>query len=90
MLALAEIATSVVMLIMSIFGHHHGPKAVDVAWCESRYHTTARNGQYLGIFQMGSWERRNYAHGRYTTARHQILAAHRYWLRVGWGAWSCA
>ena len=35
--------------------------------CESGLRTDAQNGQYLGLFQMGSSERRIYGHG--STAR---------------------
>jgi hypothetical protein len=64
-------------------------QAVSVAWCESRLSPNARNGQYLGLFQMGSSERRLFGHGR--TAHAQALAAHRYFVRSGrdWSPWSC-
>jgi hypothetical protein len=63
--------------------------AVAVAWCESRLQTTARNGQYLGLFQMGSEARRRFGHGR--TAYSQAVAAHRYFVSSGrdWSPWSC-
>jgi hypothetical protein len=63
--------------------------AVAVAWCESHLQTTARNGQYLGMFQMGSYERRLFGHG--DTAHAQAVAAHRYYIRSGrdWSPWSC-
>jgi hypothetical protein len=63
--------------------------ATAVAWCESRLSTTARNGQYLGLFQMGSHARRLFGHG--PTAIDQAEAAHRYFLRSGrdWSPWSC-
>ncbi len=69
-----------------------GPRcqeAVAVAWCESRLETTAQNGQYLGLFQMGSYERSLFGHGR--SARDQAVAAHRYFVRTGrdWSPWSC-
>lgn len=64
-------------------------QALDVAWCESRLSTNAQNGQYLGLFQMGSNERRLFGHGQ--TAHEQAVAAHRYFLRSGrdWSPWSC-
>jgi hypothetical protein len=63
--------------------------AVAVAWCESRLTTTAENGQYLGLFQMGSYERSLFGHG--ATAHEQAVAAHRYFVRSGrdWSPWSC-
>lgn len=63
--------------------------AVAVAWCESRLNTTAQNGQYLGLFQMGALARRLYGHG--PSAHEQAVAAHRYYVDSGrnWGPWSC-
>jgi hypothetical protein len=64
-------------------------EAIAVAWCESHLQTTAENGQYLGLFQMGSYERRLFGHGQ--TAHEQAMAAHRYFVRSGsdWSPWSC-
>jgi hypothetical protein len=64
-------------------------QAVSVAWCESRLSTNAQNGQYLGLFQMGSSERRIFGHG--STAHAQAVAAHKYFVRSGrdWSPWSC-
>jgi hypothetical protein len=74
--------------ICRVFRRHCGD-AVAVAWCESRLDTRARNGQYLGLFQMGSHERRLFGHGG--NAHAQSRAAHRYFLRSGrdWSPWSC-
>jgi hypothetical protein len=74
--------------IRAVFGRF-ADQAVNVAWCESRLTTTARNGQYLGLFQMGSSERRLFGHGE--TAHEQALAAHRYFVLSGrdWSPWSC-
>jgi hypothetical protein len=62
--------------------------ALRVASRESGYCTCAVNGQYLGIFQMGSSERATYATIGYTTAYQQIVAAHNYYAVAGWGPWS--
>lgn len=69
-----------------------GPRcqeALRVAHCESRYDTDARNGQYLGLFQMGAYERATYGHG--ATPYDQAIAAYRYFVASGrdWGPWSC-
>jgi hypothetical protein len=74
--------------ICSVFGAYCR-QAVDVAWCESRLQTTAQNGQYLGMFQMGSYERQLFGHGR--SAFDQASAAHRYFVRSGrdWSPWGC-
>jgi hypothetical protein len=63
--------------------------AVAVAWCESRLRPTAQNGQYLGMFQMGSYARQLFGHG--PTAHAQAVAARRYFVRSGreWSPWSC-
>lgn len=74
--------------ICTVFGRYCS-QAVNVAWCESRLSTQAQNGQYLGLFQMGSSERRLFGHG--STAHAQALAAHRYFVVSGrdWSPWSC-
>lgn len=63
--------------------------ALAVARCESHLSTSAQNGQYLGLFQMGSYERQLFGHG--STAHAQAVAAHRYFVRSGrdWSPWSC-
>lgn len=75
--------------IMQVFGPQYGPGAVRVAWCESHLTRTATNGQYLGIFQMGDWERSKYGHGSGAWA--QAKAAYRYFISSGrdWSPWSC-
>jgi hypothetical protein len=65
-------------------------KAFDVVACETggAYNTTAVNGQYLGLFQMGSFARARYGHGG--TAMAQARAAHAYYVDAGWSPWECA
>jgi hypothetical protein len=74
--------------ICAVFKHFCA-QAVDVAWCESRLSTTAQNGQYLGLFQMGFTARRAFGHGPNALA--QSIAAHRYFVSSGrdWSPWSC-
>jgi hypothetical protein len=74
--------------ICAVFKRDCG-QAMDVAWCESRLNTTAENGQYLGLFQMGYTARRLFGHG--PTALAQSVAAHRYFVYTGrdWSPWSC-
>jgi hypothetical protein len=64
-------------------------EALAVSRCESGLRTDAQNGQYLGLFQMGSSERRLFGHG--PSANDQARAAHRYFVASGrdWGPWSC-
>ena len=75
--------------ICHVFGSYC-QQALQVARCESRYETSAQNGQYLGLFQMGSYERSLFGHG--PTAHEQAIAAHRYFVRSGrdWSPWSCS
>lgn len=77
----------------SFCGHHYrkcedGETAKRIAWCESRYNRYAQNGQYLGLFQMGSNERYIYGHG--WTAWLQAKAANAYQNVSGWGPWNAS
>jgi hypothetical protein len=65
-----------------------GAQALQVGYCESKYDREAENGQYLGLMQMGSSERRRFGHGPDPWT--QAEAAHRYYLLSGWWPWSCA
>jgi hypothetical protein len=72
-----------------------GNKAARVARCEAsaRYWYTrpqdAKNGQYLGMFQMGEWARGEYGHG--PSVWHQARAAYKNWKDNGWqNQWECA
>jgi hypothetical protein len=49
----------------------------------------ATNGQFLGMFQMGSFARGAYGHGTYALA--QARAAWRYFVASGrdWSPWEC-
>jgi hypothetical protein len=88
LLAATGKAMSARQAILHTFGIY-GPQALRVSWCESRWHTWARNGQYLGLFQMGSWERSRYGHS--TAALGQARAAYRYFIASGsdWSPWAC-
>jgi hypothetical protein len=74
--------------ICGVFGPYCS-QALRVSWCESRWSTSATNGQYLGLFQMGSYARSRYGHG--SDAWTQAQAAFRYFADsgYGWGPWSC-
>lgn len=83
------VSGSVPQMICQVFAEDCGG-ALAVARCESGYSTGAANGQYLGIFQMGSSERATYATLGYASAYAQIVAAHNYYVAAhGWGPWSC-
>src|SRR5580765_3051146 len=75
-------------IICKVFGSYCR-QAQRVSWCESRWSIWARNGQYLGLFQMGSYARHKYGHGYNAWA--QALAARRYFIDSGrdWSPWSC-
>jgi hypothetical protein len=81
-------SASPAVAICKVFGPHCS-EALRVSRCESGLRTDARNGQYLGLFQMGSKERRLFGHG--PTAIEQVKAAHRYFVASGlsWRPWSC-
>lgn len=83
-----QVASSPTKAICYVFGDYCD-QALRVARCESGYRTTAQNGQYLGIFQMGSSERQLFGHGE--SALEQARAAYRYFVRSGrdWSPWSC-
>lgn len=77
-----------VLAIRVVFGPRSS-EALRVVQCESRFSTGARNGQYRGLFQMGSSERATYGHG--DTALEQARAAYRYFVASGrdWSPWEC-
>jgi hypothetical protein len=66
-----------------------GHQAVRVAKCESGWSMTpyAGNGQYLGMFQFGSFARSQYGFGWSPWV--QAAAAHRYYRVAGWSPWEC-
>ena len=83
--------------IMYVFGPVYGPGAKHVAACESGdrdgdlspHVVGATNGQYLGMFQMGSYARAAFGHSSRVLG--QVLAAHRYFVASGsdWSQWPC-
>lgn len=75
-------------VICRVFGRHCDDALV-VAHCESRFQTEAQNGQYLGLFQMGSYARELYGHGG--SAKRQAEAAFDYFVDSGrdWSPWGC-
>lgn len=74
--------------IRYVFGPY-ASQALRVAWCESRYSIYATNGQYLGLFQMGSFARARYGHAWNAWA--QAISAYRYFVDSGkdWSPWAC-
>jgi len=84
----AQLAHSPAKAICHVFGSYC-KQALQVARCESGVHTSAQNGQYRGLFQMGSNERQLFGHGE--SALVQARAAYRYFVRSGrdWSPWSC-
>lgn len=86
--ALAPPILSVPQIICKVFVEDC-QRALSVAYCESKYSVHAVNGQYYGLFQMGSREREIYG-GSTDDPWEQARAAHAYYLRSGWAPWSCA
>ena len=86
--AKAQVKSSVTTAICHYFGSYCW-QAVRVARCESGLSVWARNGQYLGLFQMGSYARARYGHGN--DAWSQSRAAYRYFIDSGrdWSPWTC-
>lgn len=76
--------------ICAVFGPYCS-QAISVAACETggTFSTSAQNGQYLGLFQMGASERATYGHA--SDAYGQARAAFRYFVASGsdWSPWSC-
>lgn len=76
--------------ICAVFGAYCS-QALAVSYCETggTYDIYARNGQYLGLFQMGDYARGTYGHSY--TAYGQALAAYRYFIASGrgWAPWEC-
>lgn len=74
--------------ICSVFGPYCA-EALVVAGCETggTYSVWARNGQFLGLFQMGSGERRRWGHGADPWS--QARAARRYfeYTNRSWQPW---
>ena len=81
-------AASATRAIRVVFGRH-AAEALAVARCESGLSEWAQNGQYLGLFQMGTAARSRYGHG--ASPYDQAKAAHAYFVDSGrgWGPWSC-
>lgn len=74
--------------ICAVFGAHCSA-AISVAHCETggTFDVNAQNGQFLGLFQMGSYARSRYGHSG--TALGQARAAYAYFLDAGWSPWQC-
>lgn len=83
-----ERLTNPVVAIRFVFGPY-ASQALAVSHCESGWRTTAQNGQYLGMFQMGDFARGKYGHS--WTPLGQARAAYAYFMDSGhdWSPWSC-
>jgi len=77
---------SAAQIICRVFGSHCR-EAVAVARCESTLSVYARNGDYWGLFQFGSFARAHY--GFAWNAWTQARAAYRYYRDAGWSPWTC-
>ena len=85
-----DLKCTAICVIKLVFGRY-GDQAVRVAGCETggTFSVWARNGQYLGLFQMGSYARSLYGHS--WNAWGQARAAYQYFVDSGrdWSPWSC-
>jgi hypothetical protein len=86
-----RVRPNVLSIICQVFGPYCA-QAQRVALCEGGSpvpSVNARNGQYEGIFQMGSFARARYGHG--WDAWSQARAAYRYFVASGqdWSPWEC-
>ena len=74
--------------INMVFGPY-ASEAHRVVSCESGHNPSAVNGQYLGLFQMGSYARSAYGHGPDPLT--QAKAAYAYFMASGrdWSPWAC-
>lgn len=61
--------------------------ALNIVYCESGFNVKASNGQYLGMFQMGSNERARFGHAN--NAWVQTNAAYKYFRLSHWTPWEC-
>lgn len=77
------------LVICKVFGPKYCTQALEVSRCESGHSIWARNGQYLGLFQMGSYARSRFGHS--SNAWGQARSAYRYFVESGrdWSPWSC-
>jgi hypothetical protein len=87
--AKAASQTTTTRIICGVFGPRYCSQALRVARCESGFSIYAHNGQYLGLFQMGSFARARYGHAWNAWA--QARAAYRYFIDSGrdWSPWTC-
>jgi hypothetical protein len=77
------------VILYYVFGKTLYPEALHIVRGESGFQIGAANGQYLGLFQMGSGERAANATIGYSTALEQTVAAHNLYLSRGWEPWTC-
>ena len=64
-------------------------RLIAIAKCESGFREDARNGQYLGIYQMGKHEFATYGTGDPLNARDNVKAAINLYLRRSFQPWQC-
>jgi hypothetical protein len=82
-------AIPVPLVICEVWPERLCAEALRVSWCESRWQTDARNGQYRGLFQVSAhWRAAVPGFGR--SAAEQARHALRVYRRTGgWGHWEC-
>jgi hypothetical protein len=68
---------------------HDPDRAVRIARCESGLNPHARNGQYLGLFQLGSYHYWRFGGKPWNDPVVNIDAAAALQAEQGWQPWSC-
>lgn len=63
-------------------------EAKRVAWCESRWQPDVRNGQYLGLFQLGAYHWWRFD-GPWYDPEVNAAAAQSLYTEQGWTPWTC-
>lgn len=65
--------------------------ALAIMWCESSGNPAARNGRYLGLFQVGDFHFGTYGYdlALWSDPATNVAIAYRLWRDSGWGPWEC-
>ena len=84
---------SIPEMIKAVFGNRSG-EALRVASCESRYDPNARNGSYVGVFQIHhrthAWRIEKVGGKDLYDPLTNVRVAHSLMTDKGWGPWTCS
>ncbi len=88
----ADEEMSITEMIKAVFGSRSG-EALRVARCESRYDPNARNGSYVGVFQIHhrnhAWRIEKVGGKDLYDPLTNVRVAHSLMKDKGWGPWTC-